>query len=325
MAKELGFQPQSLIRNIPSPSQKWKAPINDWVRSLHEQKFGSRERTTSPVSAPVAGSPSVEPSRPHQVIEFRNPEHPWPDRPEIPELVIYEPQEFDDEVDFGGGIDTFRGPVEPPSEEETDEENTLMLRRQCLFRWAAQVIAVELSKLPEVQKVAAFGAVGRPLEAEVPRFRQFRRHGIEVLHECADLDLAVWTNDLSRLREMKKSMNHGLLLVQDTPWGGVAHHQVDVHVFDVGTGRYQGRLCIFGQCPKAGKRECLVPGCGAQQFLRQFARYHFNPEQFESEPKVILFDRARGFLARTPTMDAKPTRIVHHARADDISDEGVPF
>ena len=34
MAKELGFQPKSLIKNIPSPSQQWKAPVNQWVRDL---------------------------------------------------------------------------------------------------------------------------------------------------------------------------------------------------------------------------------------------------------------------------------------------------
>jgi len=44
MAKELGFKPKSLIKNIPSPSQRWKAPVSDWVRDLHEKKIGSRNR-----------------------------------------------------------------------------------------------------------------------------------------------------------------------------------------------------------------------------------------------------------------------------------------
>jgi hypothetical protein len=46
---------------------------------------------------------------------------------------------------------------EPPSEEDIDEENTLMLRRQRLFRWAAQAIAMALSEMPAVEKVAVFG------------------------------------------------------------------------------------------------------------------------------------------------------------------------
>ena len=184
-----------------------------------------------------------------------------------------------------------------------------------------------LSKLPEVAKVAAFGAVAQPLEMEVPRFREFRRYQIEVLHECADLDLAVWTANLSGLRELKRAMSRGLSLVQDTPWGGVAHHQVDVHIFDAGSGAYRGRLCTFGQCPKPRKMQCLVSGCGEQPFLQQFEKYRFNSAQFEGEPKVILFDRASGFLVRPPRIDAKPARFVRRARKadEDLDDENSPF
>lgn len=323
MARELGLQPKSLIKNIPSPSQQWKAPVRDWVTSLYEQKFGSRQPETRPSSEPGP----MPPDRPH-VIEFRNPEHPWPDKPEIPELVLYEPIEFgddDDEEDADWYGNPFENRFEPPADEEVDEENTRMLRRQCLFRWAAQSVTVAMSALPEIQKVAAFGAVAQPLEMEVPRFRQFRRHRIDILHECADLDLAVWTADLTRLKELKRAMARGLSLVQDTPYGGVAHHQVDVHVLDAGNARYGGGLCIFGQCPKPGKRECLVPGCGAQLFLQQYEKYRFKAAQFEAAPKVILFDRAGGFLVRPPRIDATPTRIVHRARRDEEGRNEDPF
>jgi hypothetical protein len=40
MAKELGMSPKSLIKNIPSKSQQWKAPVKVWVRELYEDKFG---------------------------------------------------------------------------------------------------------------------------------------------------------------------------------------------------------------------------------------------------------------------------------------------
>ena len=43
MAKELGIGPGSLIKNIPSRSQRWKQPVRDWVRELHEKKFGRRK------------------------------------------------------------------------------------------------------------------------------------------------------------------------------------------------------------------------------------------------------------------------------------------
>jgi hypothetical protein len=39
-AKKLGFQPKSLIKNVPSPSQRWKMPVREWVGDLYEKKFG---------------------------------------------------------------------------------------------------------------------------------------------------------------------------------------------------------------------------------------------------------------------------------------------
>ena len=38
MAKELGFSPKTLIRNIPSPKEQWKAPVKVWIRDLYEEK-----------------------------------------------------------------------------------------------------------------------------------------------------------------------------------------------------------------------------------------------------------------------------------------------
>jgi hypothetical protein len=37
-ARELGIGPRSLIKNIPAPTQPWKAPVEDWVRNLYEQR-----------------------------------------------------------------------------------------------------------------------------------------------------------------------------------------------------------------------------------------------------------------------------------------------
>lgn len=319
MARELGFRPKSLMKNIPSPTQQWKMPVKDWVRSLYEKKIGPRRQPVPP--------PPATPAVPGNVVEFRNPEYPWPDRPEIPEHIFYDPTQSEDDDDSEEWEDPFEDSFEPPSESDVEEENVLMLRRQCLFRWAAQSIAIAMSKLPEVRKVAAFGAVAQPLEMEVPRFRQFRRHGVEVLHECADLDLAVWTADLSRLKELKRAMALGLSFVHDTPYGGVAHHQVDVHLLDAGSGDYRGRLCAFGQCPKPRKPQCLVPGCGAQTFLQQFNRFRFNRPQFEGEPKITLFDRASGYLVRAPRMEVKPARSASRTKSggEGVRDEDVPF
>ena len=40
MAKKLGFGPDGLIRARPDPKQKWKAPVNEWVRGLYFKRFG---------------------------------------------------------------------------------------------------------------------------------------------------------------------------------------------------------------------------------------------------------------------------------------------
>jgi hypothetical protein len=316
MAKELGFQPQSLIKNIPSPSQRWKAPVNEWVRSLYEEKIGCK-KSRAPSAAAVPAS------RPH-VVEFRDPDNPWPDHPKIPDLP---PLEMDDEFDEENSPFNSRG--EPPSDDDIDEQNSLLLRGQRLFRWAAQSIAIAASELTVVRKVAAFGAAALPLDMEVPRFRQYRRHSIEVFHECADLDLAIWLNGFEDLRSLKTAISRGLRVVQNTPYGGVASHQVDVHLFDASSGEYRGRLCVFGQCPKPKKRECLVPGCGAQPFLRQYAGYRFNPGRFDGEPKVILFDRETGFLIRMPQIGGQ-VREVRWREKQDVEnpffdDRDVPF
>lgn len=44
MAKDLGLSPRSLIKNIPSPKQRWKAPVEDWVHAIYEKRFGARAR-----------------------------------------------------------------------------------------------------------------------------------------------------------------------------------------------------------------------------------------------------------------------------------------
>ncbi|MEA1960514.1 MAG: hypothetical protein U9N81_04360 [Bacillota bacterium] len=38
MAKEMGLNPKSLIKNIPSPKEQWKAPVEDWVRDMYDDR-----------------------------------------------------------------------------------------------------------------------------------------------------------------------------------------------------------------------------------------------------------------------------------------------
>ena len=39
-AKEMGLNPHSLIKNIPAKSQRWKAPVSEWIRDLYAKRFG---------------------------------------------------------------------------------------------------------------------------------------------------------------------------------------------------------------------------------------------------------------------------------------------
>jgi len=55
-------------------------------------------------------------------------------------------------------------------------------------------------------------------------------------------------------------------------------------------GRYRGRLCSYGQCPK-GKPECEAAGCGAQPFLQQIEEFRFDHTSLYHDWVVTLFAR----------------------------------
>ena len=38
MAKELGLNPRTLIKNVPSRAEPWKAPLEEWVRDLYSKR-----------------------------------------------------------------------------------------------------------------------------------------------------------------------------------------------------------------------------------------------------------------------------------------------
>jgi len=40
MAKEMGLNPRSLIKNIPSQGQPWKQPVEAWVREMYAKRAG---------------------------------------------------------------------------------------------------------------------------------------------------------------------------------------------------------------------------------------------------------------------------------------------
>jgi len=261
MARELGFNPRKLQRNVPSPAQRWKLPVGQWVRELYGKRHGA---------APP------EPRRP-------------PLRPPEP---AEEPGSFDD------GFEVFQDDapwLDPdPTRNEIEEEDRLRLRHREAFRSAADYVAAAFARLTFVQRVVLFGSVAQPPRKEMPRQRRYRRAGARLWHESKDVDLAVWVSEVSDLKALQKARGRALNdLLIDLDMG-VAHHQVDVFLFEPRTGRYLGRLCHFGVCPK-DKPECRVAGCGAALFLRQLDGFVFDPRSLENG-KVVLFDRAKGLL-----------------------------
>jgi len=44
LAKRLGLNPRSLIKNIPSKSEPWKAPVKDWLHEIDEKRQRKAEQ-----------------------------------------------------------------------------------------------------------------------------------------------------------------------------------------------------------------------------------------------------------------------------------------
>lgn len=55
MAMDLGLSPRSLLKNIPSRSQPWKAPVAVWVRELYRKRTEKAARRKAGREARAAG------------------------------------------------------------------------------------------------------------------------------------------------------------------------------------------------------------------------------------------------------------------------------
>jgi len=44
LAKKLGLNPRSLIKNIPNKNQPWKAPIKEWLRGIEAKRNKKSEQ-----------------------------------------------------------------------------------------------------------------------------------------------------------------------------------------------------------------------------------------------------------------------------------------
>jgi len=277
----------------------------EWVRELFEKKFpgrtpgAARKAPTAPADntapAPAATAENVFPPESPEDRDNEGNEAP-------PRNLLREAEEEFERAFLAGEIDPETASdrerqIEneaPLSDGEIADENGRMLRRRESFRRAAELVSAEMALLPEVEKVVLFGSVAAPLKKEVPRFSRLRHAGEKIWHECKDVDLAVWTSDLTKLKALKKavssSINKHQLDAEINKWCGVPHHQIDVFLFEPGSDRYRGRLCFYGICPK-GKPECEAAGCGAQPFLRQHEEFRFDHTGLQREWVVTLFER----------------------------------
>ena len=127
-----------------------------------------------------------------------------------------------------------------------EEQNRFLLERQRQFRLAADVVVQAWMDFPEVWAVAVIGSVAKPVWKEVPRFSEFRREGIEVWHECGDLDLALWIDGQHRLGQLRRAASLALRRAYEAGVGvSVSGSQLDVFRFEPGSDRHLGRLCSF--------------------------------------------------------------------------------
>ena len=119
-----------------------------------------------------------------------------------------------------------------------EEQNQCLLRQQHDFRWAADVVTDVLMTFEEVEAVAVIGSVAKRLWKQVPRFSEFRRAGIEVWHECKDLDLAVWISSQHRLGSLRRARDAALRKAYEAGKGpSTANHQVEIFLIEPRTDR----------------------------------------------------------------------------------------
>lgn len=179
---------------------------------------------------------------------------------------------------------------------EIEEQNCYLLERQRQFRVAADVVTEAWMAFPEIEAVAVIGSVAKPLWKEIPRFREFRRERIEIWHECGDLDLALWIDRQHRLGEIRRAAGRALGKAYESDLGiSIVGHQLDVFLFEPVSDSYLGRLCSFSRCPK-GKRDCLVPGCGAVPFSKVIADFVPRADLLVSAQHAMLYRRGSGRL-----------------------------
>ncbi|MFA5863153.1 MAG: hypothetical protein WC975_00545 [Phycisphaerae bacterium] len=271
MAQEMGLNPKSLIKNIPSPSQRWKLLVEDWVREM----YGKRQEKAARKKARKA-----KPSERDLVPIGRQGDVDVGNFPSTDHVDEADSLAGSNHLPDGEEGDEWEDSCDRPSERAIAEQEQCLQKRWRDFQITVEFVAAAFSKLPFVEKVVLFGSVAQPLTREVPRFAEFRRYNVALPHECKDVDLAVWVSDLNSLKALFKARNAALNTLREKTGLTPAHHQIDVFLLEPGTNRYLGRLCAFNSCPR-DKSECQIPGCGKFRLLKQYANFALDWDTIE--------------------------------------------
>jgi hypothetical protein len=122
IAKEMGLNPLSLIKNVPSRAEPWKLPVKDWIREMYQKKQEKSARKKARKGPRAAASPVTDAKQ-----------LPKDGTPSLAHAEL-----------VSGAED------HSPDQQESQDENRAMLRRQEQFRIAAKHVADCLSGIPEV-------------------------------------------------------------------------------------------------------------------------------------------------------------------------------
>ena len=60
MAKEMGLNPRSLIKNIPAKTESWKLPVKDWIREMYLKRQEKSARKKARKGQTTVNSPTSD-------------------------------------------------------------------------------------------------------------------------------------------------------------------------------------------------------------------------------------------------------------------------
>ena len=81
------------------------------------------------------------------------------------------------------------------------------------------------------------------------------------MHECMDVDLAVWMSDLENLKSVQKARDRVLNKFQEERQFGVAHHQAEAFILEPGLIDIWNASAPTGNVPKTNE-SALSPIAG---------------------------------------------------------------